>query len=236
MRDYSQVCPQFWISGTGKSFRGDPEAQIVALYLMTSPHSTMTGVFHCPVMYIAHETGLGMEGASEGLQRTIEGGFCEYEEASEVVFVVKMAAFQIGDRLSPGDNRVKGLIKDVQKMPSDHMRSRFLEVYGEAYCLEKPPKKATPSKGASKPLRSQEQEQEGRASGRFAPPSLGQIDVFIRENGYDLVDAESFHSHYSAVGWRVGKNPMKDWKAAVRGWNSRERNKSSEPHGQEEIL
>ena len=48
MRDYGKVSPGFWIGETGKALRGDMEAQIVALYLMTSPHATMTGVYHCP--------------------------------------------------------------------------------------------------------------------------------------------------------------------------------------------
>jgi len=30
---------------------------------------------------------------------------------------------------------------------------------------------------------------------------------------------EKFHSHYEACGWKVGRNPMKDWKAAVRKWD-----------------
>ena len=30
---------------------------------------------------------------------------------------------------------------------------------------------------------------------------------------------EKFHAHYEANGWKVGRNPMKDWKAAVRKWD-----------------
>ena len=32
------------------------------------------------------------------------------------------------------------------------------------------------------------------------------------------VDAVRFVDYYTANGWRVGKNPMKDWRAAVRTW------------------
>ena len=31
-------------------------------------------------------------------------------------------------------------------------------------------------------------------------------------------DAERFVSYYTSNGWRVGRNPMKDWKAACRSW------------------
>jgi len=34
-----------------------------------------------------------------------------------------------------------------------------------------------------------------------------------------LVFTEKFHAHYEANGWKVGRNQMKDWKAAVRTWD-----------------
>lgn len=135
MREYGKVSPQFWIGETGKQLRGDAETQLLALYLMTSPHSTMTGVFHCPVLYMGHDTGLGLEGASKGLRRLIEVGFCAYDEASETVFVVRMAAYQIGESLSPDDKRVKGLRNELARMPESRMKSRFLSVYGQAFHL-----------------------------------------------------------------------------------------------------
>ena len=57
MRDYGIVSPRFWIGETGKKLRGNPNEQVLALYLMTSPHANMIGVFHCPILYMAHETG-----------------------------------------------------------------------------------------------------------------------------------------------------------------------------------
>lgn len=58
---------------------------------------------------------------------------------------------------------------------------------------------------------------------RFTPPTLDEVREFIADNGYTLVNAEAFYNHYEAIGWKVGKNAMKDWHAAVRGWQSREK-------------
>lgn len=160
MRDYGVVSPKFWIGETGKQLRGDAQAQVLALYLMTSPHATMTGVYHCPVLYMAHETGLGMEGASKALARLIEVGFCTFDEASEYVFVTRMAAFQIGEQLKPDDKRVIGVGREVDKMPEGPVKSRFLAIYSVAFNLPSEQKKASPSKAPSKPHRSQEQEQD----------------------------------------------------------------------------
>lgn len=56
---------------------------------------------------------------------------------------------------------------------------------------------------------------------RFVPPTVEEVRAYCRErqNG---VDPQRFVDYYTANGWRVGKNPMKDWKAAVRTWERKE--------------
>jgi hypothetical protein len=72
MRDYGKISPQFWVGKTGKAIKaGGPESVVVAMYLMSSPHSNMIGMYYLPMMYQAHETGLGIEGASKGLAREV---------------------------------------------------------------------------------------------------------------------------------------------------------------------
>jgi len=56
---------------------------------------------------------------------------------------------------------------------------------------------------------------------RFVPPTVDQVKAYCTEKGY-TVDADRFVDYYTSNGWRVGKNPMKDWKAAVRSWNRKE--------------
>lgn len=56
---------------------------------------------------------------------------------------------------------------------------------------------------------------------RFTPPTLDDVSAYIRERGSN-VDAQRFLDFYTAKGWMVGKNPMKDWKAAVRTWENRD--------------
>lgn len=160
MRDYGVVSPKFWIGETGKALRGHPEAQLVALYLMTCPHANMIGVFHCPLVYIAHETGLSFEGASKALARLSEAQFCTYEDASETVFVHRMAAYQVGESLKPEDNRVKSVTKEWLAIGHRGLQQAFAAIYSIAFHLPAEGKKASPSEAPCKPLRSQEQEQE----------------------------------------------------------------------------
>lgn len=55
------------------------------------------------------------------------------------------------------------------------------------------------------------------ATKRFVKPSVEEIEGYCKEAGYEI-SAQHFFDYYEANGWRVGKNPMKDWKATVRNW------------------
>lgn len=55
---------------------------------------------------------------------------------------------------------------------------------------------------------------------RFTPPTIDNVAAYVSEKGYH-VNAERFVSFYQQKGWMVGKNRMKDWKAAVRNWETR---------------
>lgn len=57
---------------------------------------------------------------------------------------------------------------------------------------------------------------------RFTPPTLQEVEEYIKENGYSF-DAKVFIDHYESNGWIVGKTKMKDWKAAIRNWSRREK-------------
>lgn len=52
---------------------------------------------------------------------------------------------------------------------------------------------------------------------RFIKPTVEEVRAYCRERNNN-VDAERFVDYYEANGWKVGKNPMKDWKATVRTW------------------
>lgn len=54
-------------------------------------------------------------------------------------------------------------------------------------------------------------------NGRFHPPSVEAVSEYIIAQGYS-VDAQKWMDYYVSNGWRVGRNPMKDWKAAIRTW------------------
>ncbi|EGU03082.1 TPA: hypothetical protein OXK24_000336 [Acinetobacter baumannii] len=164
MRDYGKVSPHFWTGSTGKKLRECPDSIVVAMYLMTCPHANMLGLYYMPLLYVAHETGLGLEGAKKGLKWACDAGFCSYDEVSEMVWVHEMARFQVAESLKPTDNRCKGIQKDYDSLPANPFLSSFYEKYATAFCMtNRREGKGTLSLSnlaPSKPLVSQEQEQE----------------------------------------------------------------------------
>ena len=73
---------------------------------------------------------------------------------------------------------------------------------------------------------------QGESVKKFVKPSVEEIDVYakqyIQDKGF-LIDfnAESFFDFYESKGWFVGKNKMKDWKAAVRNWINNDKPKNT---------
>lgn len=62
---------------------------------------------------------------------------------------------------------------------------------------------------------------------RFVKPTVQDIKAYCIERGNNI-DAETFYDYYESVGWKVGKKPMKDWKATVRYWETNRKKQSKQ--------
>lgn len=70
---------------------------------------------------------------------------------------------------------------------------------------------------------------------RFVKPTIDEIKAHIFEKGYTF-DAEAFYAFYESNGWKVGKNPMKNWKMACTTWaKNRKNNNNNVNYGRETI-
>lgn len=60
---------------------------------------------------------------------------------------------------------------------------------------------------------------------RFKKPTIEEIQAYCQEKELE-VDSQRFYDYYESNGWKVGKNPMKDWKATLRNWQRNDKNYS----------
>lgn len=61
-----------------------------------------------------------------------------------------------------------------------------------------------------------------KKKGTFVPPTFTEVETYCLESGHKI-DINAFIDFYTSKNWFVGKNKMKDWKAAVRSWERRDK-------------
>ena len=69
--------------------------------------------------------------------------------------------------------------------------------------------------------KSREEREGPKTAARFRPPTLEEVAEYCRERG-NTVNPQKFLAHYQSNGWVRGKTKIKDWKAAVRYWETNE--------------
>ncbi len=171
MREYGKVAILFWQRGSGKRLRGDTEAQVIALYLVSCAYSHSVGLYYMGLPSLAHDVGIPLEGAKKALRRVCAAGFAKYDEANELVWVPNLAEIEIGNSLKPGDKR-KGFVQDTAAGFRNHpFAVEFFDLYGARFGLEEPKALRSPFEGVvqllwdpfeanSKAIQVQDQKQE----------------------------------------------------------------------------
>ena len=81
---------------------------------------------------------------------------------------------------------------------------------------------------AEKKKEGEEEESEEEKPKRFNKPTLEEVEAYCaeRNNG---ISAQDFINFYESKGWKIGKSPMKDWKAAVRTWEGKRKGTTKKP-------
>ena len=72
---------------------------------------------------------------------------------------------------------------------------------------------------------------------RFTPPTIHEVTEYCQER-QNSVDPQQFVDFYASKGWRVGNQPMRDWRAAVRTWERRDAGtkRQDHKHGADRLL
>lgn len=81
----------------------------------------------------------------------------------------------------------------------------------------------------SNPIQSESNPNPNPIRRTFKKPTLEELESYINDKSLN-VNAHTFMDYYESNGWKVGRNPMKDWKATVRRWNEKE--KPTKPKGE----
>lgn len=112
MRDYGKIHSRFWQNET---LRGvDSDAKVLALYLLSSPHTTMLGAFHLPVAYACEDLGWVPERFHKGFETLSEIGFAHYDKATKWVWIVRFLDWNRPEN----PNQWKSIVKLAESIPA----------------------------------------------------------------------------------------------------------------------
>lgn len=133
MRKYAKISPLFWTQGSGRRMRGDSDAQLLALHLVTGPSATMIGLYYLPIPSLAYELGWDIDRVSKALLRVCASGFAAYDNARDLVWVFKSVEFEFGDGTKLGAKTAKGIARQLEPFGNHPFVRDFLHVYGSRY-------------------------------------------------------------------------------------------------------
>jgi hypothetical protein len=153
MRDYGKVHTVVWSSDTFCALNDD--GKMLALYLMTSPHSTIAGVFRLPDGYLCEDIGWSPERVAQAFAELLREGFANRCETTKWVWVTKHLQWNPPEN----PNQRKSAAKVAQGVPDECCwKQEFMQVCGPSLGIGQP-QTANPSLTVVKPFPNQEPEQ-----------------------------------------------------------------------------
>lgn len=207
-----------------------PEDKLFFLYLMTNPHTTQLGIYHINKKYMAFELGYSIEAVTVLLDR-FENKYklIRYSEETSEVAIKNYLRHSIVKGGKPVEELLKREILKVKD------KSLFGYVFDNLINLDNlnqtvqqilPLLKENANANVNANAVSLDDSSSVHSSvhdtvqKRFKPPTLEEVSAYCTERNNNI-DSQRFIDFYESKGWMVGKNKMKDWKAAVRSWESR---------------
>jgi len=195
-----------------------PLGKLLFNYTWTNDHKNVACVYPISLTTIRNETGLSLKQIEDTL--SILYPKVQYDRDAQIIIVlnhVKRQFLKTG-RISP--KIVTAIRKNLLSLPEGHhFVALFIEKYKSLnlftseipypYPLEGV--HMNPSSGGG------DKDKSFIKKDAFKKPRLEDVSAYCKERG-NSVDPQAWINHYTANGWRVGKVPMADWKAAVRTW------------------
>lgn len=148
MRSYASISPMFWTRGSGKKLRGHKEAQIVALYLMTSPSIGLTGIFRTSVGQVSEDTGISQSWAEQQTDRIAD--LVRVDWVGGVAWSLETSEYHLGDCLKSGENRIIGALRELAQFGDHPFVSEFISINHDRYRLGDFPEVSPRKSGWSK--------------------------------------------------------------------------------------
>jgi hypothetical protein len=131
-RKFAKIKPAIWRNKKVSS--ASCNARLLAMYLMTNEFFGMVGIYRLRRCFMSKDTGLTEADAETALNELIKKDFCQYDDDTEMVWVVDMALSQIADK--PNEKQLKGARNELCRLYVEEecpFISSFLEKYSDTF-------------------------------------------------------------------------------------------------------
>ena len=216
----------FWTDDkVGDSF--SPEDKYFFLYLLTNPHTTQLGIYQVTKKLMAFETGYSVEAITVLLDRfSNKYGIIKYSEKTKEIAIKNYLRHSIVKGGKPVEDL---LVKEISAVKDktllrfvysnliefDNLNASVKNILSLMNDIDND--NDNDNDDSLHESLCESLHESSKQSKRFTPPTVNQVAEYCKErrNG---IDAQRFVDYYTANGWMVGRNKMKDWKATVRTW------------------
>lgn len=204
------------------------EDRYFMLYLLTNPHTTQLGIYELPISTASNETGYNKDVVKVLLDRfESKYDLIRYSHDTGEVAIKNYLKHSI---IKGGKPVYDCLLKEYKAISDvsliDYIYRSLVNTDIENITL----------KDFINYLNSEIDNDNDNDNERIVPrivkkfqkPTLEDVKSYCyeRENG---IDAQAFIDYYDSVGWKIGKNPMKDWKACIRTWERKDKERPKKP-------
>lgn len=210
------------------------EDRYFMLYLLTNPHTTQLGIYELSISTMSNETGYNRDVVKVLLDR-----FQNKYDVIRYSFVTGEIAIKnyLKHSIIKGGKPVYDCLLKEAKMVDD--RSLLSYIYNSLSnkqidnitvidFLNYIEKEISNKEINNNNDNDNDNERiVDESSKRFIPPTVDMVSEYCLERN-NSVDPEEFVDFYTSKGWLIGKNKMKDWKAAVRTWERSSKTKKQE--------
>ncbi len=223
MAQYRSIQLSFW---TDAKVIDDftPEDRYFYLYIMTNPHTNLSGCYEISLKQMSDETGYSKETIQKLLDRMQNTHkVIIYSQLTKELLIIHWSKYN----WTNSDKFRTAVEREIASVKDQGFKEFLTQIYDGSDTVSIPyryPMDTTVT--VTNTITDTVIVPNRKKSERFTPPTLSEVQAycFERNNG---IDAESFIDFYSSKGWKVGNQPMKDWKACVRTWEKRNGKKSS---------
>lgn len=232
MAIYRSVQMTFW---TDTKIEDDftPEDKYFYLYLFTNPHTNLAGCYEISMKQMAYETGYSKDTIERLLERFMNvHEVIDYSSETKEVLLLNWNKY---NWTKSKDFRA-ALSKEIDLIKNSQFKAYIMALYDG---VETVPRPSIDGVGTTVTVTVTDtvtdtvsdtdtvtDKKSNKSNKIFTPPTVEEVRSYCQERN-NKVDPEGFIDFYESKGWFIGKNKMKDWKAAVRNWERSEHNKGS---------